>query len=509
MDQFALMDSEPTQREVENRMALGGMRNPHISVSRLPKTWERGDAVRQLLFKAQNLWKKELQAPAVAILSGKEPQEMPPGIIGQVRRVLLNTLWDTQPRTRTARASTPLNSQVIAGWKEDPDSSTLADWLDHGAPMGFTKEISSNGIFPVVPRQQASPEAETSTLSSLEGWTNYGSAEEENLELQKLIKDYVDRGFCHVDNKLGVITKTKEEHGKVTKKSRIIWDMRRSGANSCCNQGERILRPRLLDLAAGAIEGYRKGSKCWLACIDIKDAFMNIPIMEERYAVTAAKPTEQVDSPMEFVIFDTLVFGAASSPTIWGRFASWLARTTATIEPRASLQVYVDDPAFILRGDWGEAVEQLTNILVWTAVTGFPVKLAKAAGGKKIQWVGAELRVHDEARMVEVTIPKEKIEKVQTLTDKYLSKPVVGCRELRSYVGILSFIAGLIPHLRPFLSSLWSVLSGGHETTNDGAPSSSVPGKLIHVRRIRPGSGHCSAAKQPLCGESFTLSFRM
>ena len=126
MDQFALMESEPTQREVENRMALGGMRNPHISVSRLPNTWERGDAVRQLLFKAQNLWKKELQAPAVAILSGKEPQEMPPDIIGQVRRVLLNTLWDTQPRTRTARASTPLHSQVIAGWKEDPDSSTLA-----------------------------------------------------------------------------------------------------------------------------------------------------------------------------------------------------------------------------------------------------------------------------------------------------------------------------------------------------------------------------------------------
>ena len=483
-------------------MALGGMRNPHLSVSRLPGTWQRGDAVRQLLFKAQNLWKTELQAPAIAILSGQEPKDLPEKIINQIRETLLKTLWHTSTRTRTARASTPLRSQVIAGWKEDPDSATLANWLDHGAPMGFTQEIESNGIFPVVPRQMATQEAETTTLSSLEGWNNYGSAEEENEELQRLVQDYVERGFCHIEadptkvqhelgrlpivNKLGVITKTKEEHGKITKKSRIIWDLRRSGANACCCQGERILLPRLLDLAAGAIDGYKKGNKCWLACIDIRDAFMNIPIMKERYAVTAAKPTAQVNSPMEYVIFDTLVFGAASSPTIWGRFASWLARTTATIEPRASTQVYVDDPAYILRGEWDEAVEQLTNILVWTAITGFPVKLAKAAGGKSIQWVGAQLRVHDEARMVEVTIPKDKIEKVQNLTDKFLAKPVVGCKELRSYVGTLSFIAGLIPHLRPFLSSLWSVLSGRLETTNDGAPSGSFPGKLIHVRRIRP-----------------------
>ena len=501
MEQFTLMETEPTQRELENRRALGGMRNPHISVSRLPNTWARGRAVSQLLTKAQKLW-PNLTGPAKAILSGKEPKDLPLDVVHKMRDIILNTLWDTKPRQRTAKATTPLQSQVIAGWKGDPDSETLATWLDHGAPMGFTVPITCNGIFPEVQRSEMASEGETTTLTSLEGWSNYASAVEENEELQKLIEDYVTRGFCHLEtdptkvkdelgrdpivNKLGVITKTKEEHGKITKKSRIIWDMRRSGANTCCNQGERILLPRLLDVAAGILEGMRNGQECWMACIDIKDAFMNIPIMAERYAVTAAKPKGDPNAAMEYVIFDTLVFGAASSPTIWGRFASWLARTTCTIEPRAAVQVYVDDPIYVLRGEWDSVVEQLTNILLWTAISGFPVKLAKAAGGKKIQWVGAQLQVHNETKTVEITIPKDKIEKVQTLTDKYLSRPVVGCKELRSYVGTLSFIAGLIPHLRPFLSSLWSVLSGPHEATNDGAAKKGFPGKLIHVRRIRP-----------------------
>ena len=288
---------------------------------------------------------------------------------------------------------------------------------------------------------------------------------DENQELQ-----YEQKGFCHlvktvkeaeeelgrapILNKLGVITKEKIENGITSKKSRIIWDLRRSGANQCCHQGERVLLPRLLDLAAAALEGYRKSQRCWLAAIDIKDAFLNIPVGRDRFALTAAKPKEKPDDQMEVIVFDTLVFGAASSPTVWGRLASWLGRTLAAVEPRMEVQIYVDDPAFVLRGSFEAAVEQLTNALLWTAVVGFPIKLQKAVGGTAIQWVGAQISLDDDEATVEVLIPADKIANLRDLTAKFLAKPVVGSGQLRSYAGSLSFVAGLVPHLRPFLSSL-------------------------------------------------------
>ena len=204
-------------------------------------------------------------------------------------------------------------------------------------------------------------EAEHMGIESLEGWTNYASAEQENNELQLLIDDYVNRGFCHLSpsikhaeeelgrqpiiNKLGVLVKEKVDAGKTTKKARIIWDLKRSGANQSCHQGERVLLPRLLDLVAGILEGYRRDPRGWIAAVDIRDAFMNIPVMEDRYALVAAKPKKKADDDMELVIFDTLVFGAASSPTVWGRFAAFLARTIVAVEPEVTCQLYVDDPA--------------------------------------------------------------------------------------------------------------------------------------------------------------------
>ena len=71
------MESTQKMREQENAKALGGMRNPHIAVSRLPGMTDRGEVVRSFLVKAQELW-PDLRGPATAILSGEEPDpELP------------------------------------------------------------------------------------------------------------------------------------------------------------------------------------------------------------------------------------------------------------------------------------------------------------------------------------------------------------------------------------------------------------------------------------------------
>ena len=94
-----------------------------------------------------------------------------------------------------------------------------------------------------------------------------------------------------------------------------------------CHQGERIILPRLLDVAIQAIRVYRDERIPWLAAVDICDAFMNIPSGPDKRFTVAARPKPGTTGDMEIIIFDTLVFGAGSSPTIWGRYAAWLGRS--------------------------------------------------------------------------------------------------------------------------------------------------------------------------------------
>ena len=89
-------------------------------------------------------------------------------------------------------------------------------------------------MFPAVDPVKFCPEL-YDPAPSLEGWTNYQSALDEREDLDKLVSDYVDRGFCRiiptmdeavreyghqpVINKLGVVVKYNEAGAK---KSRII-----------------------------------------------------------------------------------------------------------------------------------------------------------------------------------------------------------------------------------------------------------------------------------------------
>ena len=474
------------------------MRNPSMALHRMPQAKNPAWQVRELLYKAQDLW-KEMRETAAAILSGSKPKDLDVRVVEAVRKAATQMLGgSTGPRQREARAETPINANLIEAWGHaagDRDSPLLAKWLDDGAPLGFTEDIPTTGVFPAVQGPSASAEAIKGMTRTLEDWQNYKSALEESEDLNQLIQDYMDRGFCHkvssmaeaeqelgrtpVLNKLGVVVKYSPT-GK--KKARIVWDLKESQANTICNQKERIILPRLLDLASQAVAAYREQKDVWLAAVDIRDAFMNIPAGKDKFMTVAAWKEEQ-GGPDGILIFDTLVFGSASSPTIWARFAAWLGRSTSAISPSTGLQIYVDDPGMCLPGKLEEAVRELTSVLLWFAISGFPVKLEKAEGGKSINWVGATITAVDKDEEVVVTIPKEKVEKLQATTLNFLKRPVVGHRQLRSFAGSLSFVAGLVPHLRPFLSTFWAVLAGVG-AANDGA-GTRHSGKLLHTRRFK------------------------
>ena len=292
-----------------------------------------------------------------------------------------------------------------------------------------------------------------------------------------MVREY---GRQPVINKLGVVVKYNEAGAK---KSRIIWDLTQSQANCSCHQGERIVLPRLTDLAASACQALRTHEQAWVLALDVRDAFLNIPAGKDRFMTLAAKPDEEGNNVL--IAADTLVFGAKSSPTIWGRYAALLGRSWASIEPSVQAQIYVDDPAAVAYGPIEEAVTAVTNLLLWAAVAGYPLKLEKSEGGKSIKWIGATIQVDEQERTVVISIPADKCRKLLEACQTIASRPVVSVKTLISFTGGLSFVAGLIPHLRPFLDSFWAVLadSGRRASAVDGVSGPS--GKLIHVRRIQ------------------------
>jgi hypothetical protein len=102
----------------------------------------------------------------------------------------------------------------------------------------------------------------------------------------------------------------------------------------------------------------------------------------------------------------------------------------------------------------------VTLLLFWE-VFGFRFSWGKGQLGSEVQWIGAHLRVVNagpRGRGVEVELPEDKSVALLADTRQFLSKSVVGKKQLRRYAGQASFLAGLVPHLKPFLSGVWAAL---------------------------------------------------
>ena len=148
--------------------------------------------MHKILLQSLQQW-PELVEPARAILQGREPKDYPVDLLEKTRSAVLTALGATDSvrhRTRTAPANTPIQASVIEAWghaSDDPDSTTLASWLDHGAPLGISEPIGTTGVFPATEAKGLVPHSQVDRRA-LEGWSNYASAEEEAEVLDELIR---------------------------------------------------------------------------------------------------------------------------------------------------------------------------------------------------------------------------------------------------------------------------------------------------------------------------------
>ena len=271
-------------------------------------------------------------------------------------------------------------------------------------------------------------------------------------------------------NKLALFSKTKSD-GSV--KHRLVWDLRRSRVNLAVKRGERVVLPRLSDVVADLRElAATNRDEAFLSGTDVSEVFHQVPLhgSERQFTVAALAG--------KYYIFKVLVFGSSSAPTVWGRYAAFLGRSMAAVVGTDPLrfQVYVDDPLYACLAEPCRAARIFSVALLWALVAGYPLAWHKTEGGSDLRWIGARITLCP--TNIKIRIPKDRVAELLGITTEFLRVSVVGVRRLRSYAGILSFFAGMVPLFRPFLASIWAALPGANA---DGRHIT----RRVHVKRIR------------------------
>jgi hypothetical protein len=172
--------------------------------------------------------------------------------------------------------------------------------------------------------------------------------------------------------------------------------------------------------------------------------------------------------------------------------AAWMGRSTQLLLPgdRARVQVYVDDPLLTIAGKPKDRLLNFRIAILWWCVAGLELAWTKLAHGKEVEWVGAMLKATESG--AQVRVPEKKLKDCLETVEQLLETQVLGVRQIRKFAGKLSFIAGLIYQLRPFLSPLWATLAEVQRKASDGPSQPARAGKqslratrnLIHTRRI-------------------------
>ena len=220
---------------------------------------------------------------------------------------------------------------------------------------------------------------------------------------------------------------------------------------------ERVVLPRLSDVMDQTLRLLRdspEGMELAYMVLDFSDAFKQLRVAQDEQRFLSGAWSQG------WFLYQTVMFGIASGPLVWGRVAAALMRFgQSVLQKDGCLACFVDDPIMpaVGIGD-GSISKQMKVALLWTAL-GFNMAWSKCQTGRTVNWIGAQISVSTLKQEVEITIANDKRDKLAQLADNLLAHVAVGRKPLRRFVGLAQWMAGLLPQLRPFCERLWAALS--------------------------------------------------
>eukprot|EP00971_Amphidinium_carterae_P334202 6469348-Amphidinium_carterae.1 len=391
---------------------------------------------------------------------------------------------------------TIMDANVVAAFSalsRDPDS-VLLDWLQVGCPVGVAQEIQVGNIFPITEKEPEIEEVEHKvSVHTPEG--NYKSVEEEPMlageEIDRLIekgfaiwmptwKSVLDKFGSVLVSKLACIVKTRED-GSL--KVRNVLDLRRSGYNRCVKQRERVVLPRLGDLLTdiedlGRMDAHSQMQDQGLSILiaDFADAFHSLGVHASEWPYLIAKHPVQ-----GYVSYRTVLCGGAGCPLVWGRMAAWLGRTGQALfsDDRLRMQIYVDDPAAVIRGAESDRRNLANTLLWWWTVAGAQIAWKKGCFGDTARWIGVEIHLRSPL-CATASLPEAFTTDVVKKCEDILTKRSVRVTLLRKLAGKLGWAAGIAPVLWSHVSTLWAATADAERS----AAAQKVEIPLVAVSRV-------------------------
>eukprot|EP00435_Cladocopium_sp_Y103_P012061 s4633_g3.t1 len=495
----------------EDQTAIGGMRNPDLAVERLHMVREVGQKLRlawdnfvndfpNVLVTAEQYGSQEVKLDPVArdawkmkmfeVLGGRPVKD---GV----------TLRDT------LEYKSPLDADLWQAWQmasKDPDDS-IPTFIREGVPLGMDEVIpGSNGVFPEIRDDTGGPSDPDDPLPELETMkdvTNYVSVRDQPEDAQIEIDRYREKGFV-VDikyedavqrfgvgtvSKLALIVKTKPD---LTVKRRIVIDLRRSGGNSRCEVGERLILPRICDVLRSLRKLSHLESKLVmekrltpteakeseLFLIDFADAFCHYAVHRNELKNCLSPGLQEG----QWLLWIALLFGYRAAPLLMARLSSAVARMVQSmLMPwEAATQIYVDDFLMVAKGPRALREHLLAMAIYTLSAVGMMLSLKKGERGRRVVWIGTSIELQDD--LVCFGVPEKMCSEVLQALEAWPSRGQIPLRDLRSITGKLSWIAGIIPRMRWGVSTFYAVLSDAEKdlvANKDSRPTGKATEKLV------------------------------
>ena len=365
--------------------------------------------------------------------------------------------------------------QSVLEQSHDLDAKVIPRWLNEGFPLGIIHPIPHTGIFP-----QTEDVSDAIRMSALCGrvvkdWDGtalnyesfYQAGEKAQHELDRMLAEgwaeivptwaQVVQLFGPEARLTSIACIIKQSHGK--EKVRLVVDMRRSSVNGLMTVKERVVLPRVSDVAKSVQAlAYSDSHLLELLCIDFKDAFYTMPAHPDERGYLVVKDTQG-----RYICIKVCAFGLASAPLLWCRLAACVMRLAQATHHdwECRISCYVDDPIVVACGQssMDRTRVMLRSVLLW-AVLGFKLSWGKVLRGFDLDWIGVKLAVpRGLPRTFEVELAEDKVEKLKEALHGLLDQPMIPVKVLQRTTGILGWLSSIIPEVRPWLAMLWAVLT--------------------------------------------------
>ena len=384
--------SQRELRELENLRTVGGLRDARKAVLKNSDLQKTGQRLRRVLMACLT---DEMMARFEA-----QPQEMPFNSCQ-----LAETKHALALEFGAKVSETGFENSLIARILEassDLDAKVIPQWLNEGFPIGINKTIEHTGIFPQTDDVSDSIKTSAAIGKDMFDWDgtarNYESFYEAGVKAQAELDKYVQEGwadvfvswkdvvnhFGHEAQLTPMACIVKESHGK--EKVRLVVDMRRSAVNGKMLVKERVVLPRISDVAQGSSSLASFGGRTleFLVC-DFKDAFLSLFLHPSERPFVIVK-----DIYNRYIAIKVCAFGLASAPLLWCRMSSMAMRLAqaASAEHESRVCCYIDDPILVVAGESGRArsITMVRHLLLWCSL-GFKLSWGKIRRGFQVDWI--------------------------------------------------------------------------------------------------------------------------